>query len=365
MSTAASEINIGHQAPMHINTPHWPLPMGFWYAQIIGWYGYFIVHYLGAVLDSPTATWWASLSSAVAGFILTSAMRPVLQRYWKSGPVTLIVVALLLALICAVPYSAVSEQAYWLARGKSWFLDSPIEYLGNAFWCGSILLTWVGIYYGLVFYQQANRQKIKAAEALATAREARLQVLKERLNPHFLFNTLNSISTLVLDKQNTQAACMLDKLCELLRKSIDERPSQFITLAEELELAELYLQIQHTRFAERLRVNWQIDPKAHAYLIPSMVLQPLLENAVQYAVQPDPAGADINISAQLQEQGLYLVIEDTGRLSSNAKKGSGVGHSNLAERLNTLYPENISFHAAKTPQGYRVELQLPQVEIDD
>jgi len=364
MNTVSTSLPFEDTQSLALDVQPWPEKFDFWYAQTVGWFGYFVVHYLNAVIDSPLATWWASLLGAATGFILTSSMRPILVRFWKKGPVTLILVALGTAFLAAVPYSAVSEQLYWVSHGKGWHLASPIDYLGSAFWCGSILLTWAGIYYGFVFYQQANEQKIKAAQALATAREARLSVLKERLNPHFLFNTLNSISTLVLDQQNKQAACMLDKLCDLLRKSIDERPSQFITLTEELELAELYLQIQHTRFADRLRVHWKIEPQARAFLLPSMILQPLLENAIQYAVQPDPEGADITVSATLTDTGLNLQVQDTGK-ALGCKKGSGVGHSNLQERLQTLYTQAIHFNAEALATGYQVDIHLPVVNPDD
>jgi len=140
MISPASSIPAARPLPR----PAWPRgrtgARAFWAAQGLGWSAYFMLHYAGAVLDNDFAPWWASFASAVAGFVLTSAMRPALNRVWHRGPPVQVLAALGLALVFSVPYSAVSEQAYWIGQGYGWRPNSFTDYLGSAFWCGSILL---------------------------------------------------------------------------------------------------------------------------------------------------------------------------------------------------------------------------------
>lgn len=331
---------------------------GFWLAQSGGWSAYFLLHYAGAALDNDFAPWWASFASAVAGFLATSAMAPLLGRVWRHGPAVQVAAALGLALVFSVPYSAVSEQAYWLGQGAGWRPNSLVDYLGSAFWCGSILLTWTGVYFGLNWFQEAHALKLRTAQAESRAREARLAVLRERLNPHFLFNALNGVSTLVIENENERASTMLEQLCALLRRSIDETSSPQVTLAEELELAELYLAIQQTRYEDRLRVEWRVAGGCRHLAVPSMILQPLLENAVRYGVQPDPAGATVVVSVQVTGDRLVLAVENTLRFATPSR-GSGVGQRNIRERLAALYGADASFTAEPRSGSYRASIALP------
>jgi len=331
----------------------------FWAAQGLGWLAYFLVHYAGAVLDNDYAPWWASFASAVAGFVLTGAMRPALNRVWRHGPAVQVLAALGLALVLSVPFSAVSEQAYWIGQGYGWRPNSLADYLGSAFWCGSILLTWAGIYFGLRYYHEAHEQELRAARALSQAKEARLQVLRERLNPHFLFNTLNGISTLLLERDNERAAAMLDQLSALLRRSIDDAPSQQVTLAEELELAELYLAIQQTRFENRLRVEWRIAPESRHLAVPSMILQPLLENAVRYGVQPNAEGVTLLVESRLGEDGRLVLSVTNGRRRPGRPGGQGLGQRIVRERLQALYGDDARLETLAEDERYIARLRLP------
>jgi len=332
----------------------------FWHAQAAGWGVYFLVHYAGALMDNDLAPWWASFASAGAGFALTSAMRPLLRRVWDRGPLFQVSMALGLALVFAVPYSAVSEQAYWLGQGQGWQPSSPFEYLGSAFWCGSILLTWAGIYFGLSYYHEAHVQQIRAATALGQAREAKLAALRERLSPHFLFNTLNGISTLVLEGEQERAATMLDQLSRLLRHSVEEAPGEVVTLAEELELAGLYLAIQQTRFEDRLRLEWDIEPATRAVMVPPLILQPLLENAVRYGVQRSRnRQTTISISSRIERTTLRIRIHDDGHATDPGPGGSGVGHRLTRERLAACYGAGARLDAGREVAGYTAQVTLP------
>ena len=333
----------------------------FWTIQAFGWVAYLVVHFLGALADGePLSIFWASLTSAVAGFVLTSAMRPILVRLWERPAPLVAGIALGLSLVFAVPFSAASELSYWLATGEGWRLDAPVTYLGSAFWCGTILLTWTGIYFGLEYYRQAQDQKQALLKAEADAHEARLEALRYQLNPHFLFNTLNGISTLILDEDKDRAIAMLDRLCRLLRETLEGNPSGKIPLRQELELARTYLAIEQVRFEERLKVAFRIAPEAQEVPVPRLMLQPLIENAVKHGVANCSGPATIHVSAQVENGRLKLSVRDDGSGPGSGSDRAGIGHQNTRERLETLYGERHRFEFRRLAEGgAEVVVELP------
>ena len=189
-------------------------------------------------------------------------------------------------------------------------------------------------------------------------------MLRYQLNPHFLFNTLNSISTLVLLKQTESANAMLSRLSSFLRHSLVNEMASQVTLSEEVETLKLYLGIEKMRFEERLRSSFDIDPAVKDALLPSLLLQPLVENAVKYAVTPQEEGADITVSAVLDGDMVRITVADTGPGQSApvAKnfQSTGVGLGNIQERLNQAYGEAHEFKIISGAQeGLTVVIALP------
>ena len=200
-------------------------------------------------------------------------------------------------------------------------------------------------------------------------------MLRYQLNPHFLFNTLNSISTLVLLKQTEPANAMLSRLSSFLRYTLINEPTGRVTLAKEIETLKLYLDIERMRFEERLRTTFRINDDAQPMLLPSLLLQPLVENAIKYAVSPQESGAEITIAAQLVGQKLRITVSDTGpglqtgttdnRLSGVTFDGgehvsTGVGLANIRDRLMQAYGENHRFETVDTPEGgFAVVIEIP------
>ena len=137
-------------------------------------------------------------------------------------------------------------------------------------------------------------------------------MLRYQLNPHFLFNTLNSISTLVLLKQTERANAMLSRLSSFLRYTLANEPTARVPLAQEVETLKLYLEIERMRFEDRLRPSFDIDPRVTRARLPSLLLQPLVENAIKYAVTPQEEGAEIKISAQQVGNRVQITVSDTG-----------------------------------------------------
>jgi signal transduction histidine kinase len=176
----------------------------------------------------------------------------------------------------------------------------------------TLLGAWSALYYAINFYIQVEEQNDHLLYLEAQATSAQLAMLRYQLNPHFLFNTLNSISTLVLLKQTEPANAMLSRLSSFLRYTLINEPTGRVTVAQEVETLKLYLDIELMRFEERLRTEFRIDEDARNALMPSLLLQPLVENAIKYAVSPLEDGAQITISAQVVGSMLRVTVSDSG-----------------------------------------------------
>jgi LytS/YehU family sensor histidine kinase len=191
------------------------------------------------------------------------------------------------------------------------------------------------------------------------------------LNPHFLFNTLNSISTLVLLKQTDRANAMLSRLSSFLRYTLVNEPSGMVTVAQEVETLKLYLEIEKMRFEERLRPHFRIERNIERALMPSLLLQPLVENAIKYAVTPQEEGADISIEARLNVDRVQITVSDTGPGAEDhwvrAQESTGVGLANIRDRLAQAYGDNHRFDTQSDIRGgFRVVIEIPyQVEAKE
>jgi two-component system, LytTR family, sensor kinase len=230
---------------------------------------------------------------------------------------------------------------------------------------GWVLPIW-GLVQTLICYHfdtVAQARAVTRAQALAF--NAQLRALHYQINPHFLFNTLNAISTLVLDKHNDLAERMLLRLSGFLRYSLDRNPSELARLCDELEAQRKYLEIEQTRFGDKLSVGFDIEPGLDNVSLPSLILQPILENAIKYAITPSPDGGRIDIAARREGDLLRICIDDNGPgLAANpAGRRRGVGLSNARERLVLIYGERAGLKAAdRVPRGCRVEIWLPLEE---
>lgn len=215
-----------------------------------------------------------------------------------------------------------------------------------------------------VFSRRSRQRERHELELEASLAQARLQSLRMQLHPHFLFNTLNAISTLVYTDARA-ADEMIGGLSELLRLSLDSATEQEIPLARELHFLNCYLRIEQTRFGDRLRVEQSVSPETLAALVPALVLQPLVENAIRHGLEPKLAPGIIGISAQRVGDTLRISIRDTGiGLPPGAYGASvgqtGIGLANTRARLQSLYPNRHRFTLQNDPGGGGVaELEIP------
>ena len=217
---------------------------------------------------------------------------------------------------------------------------------------------WTTLYLAVAYSSQVKAQERRGALLQAEAHTAQLRALRYQVNPHFLFNTLNSISALILDGRGGEAEAMVRKLSAFFRTSLAADPLDAISLEEEIALQRAYLEIEQIRFPD-LEVEVAVSEAAQKALVPTLILQPLVENAVKFAVANSLQPTHIRIGAERQGDELVLEIADNGR-HGPAPRGTGVGLRNVRARLASIYGTGGRLEAGPTaPRGYRVELGLP------
>ncbi len=228
-----------------------------------------------------------------------------------------------------------------------------------------VLVYWslVGLCQAITNFRTSQERERRAVELEARLTSAKLQALRMQINPHFLFNTLNSIAALVYI--NPRAADeMLGDLSELLRRSLDSMEEQEIPLAQELEFIGGYIRIEQKRFGERLRVEQSVPDELLKALVPALVLQPLVENAIRHGIEPRRGPGIISIEAKQEAKQLHLIVRDNGRgLPTGAPDNSGrrgIGLANTQARLQGLYGQDPSFSCGNAEtEGYQADIHLP------
>lgn len=272
--------------------------------------------------------------------------------------------ALVLGALALAPLTQYSEQ-FW-PQILSNLSPDPYPFVIYLFQFGWALPLW-GLTQALLGYHfEAQAQARAVTRAQALAYDAQLRMLHYQINPHFLFNTLNAISTLVLEKRNEAAESMILKLAGFLRYSLDRQPTALANLSAELEAQRKYLEIEQTRFDDKLNVRFDVEPGLESAKLPSLILQPILENAIKYAVTPRVDGGSITVSARRDENVLRIIVEDDGPGLPGEEalpRRRGVGLANIRERLELIYGQRAGLIASnREPHGCRIELYLPLEE---
>jgi two-component system LytT family sensor kinase len=337
----------------------------FWLLQIIGWIGYGLENFLsGLGYDRPFSYYKLAVFDALCGLGFTLIIRfalkwswnwPLRARLWVGGTV-LAATSIAYGFTWAVAVYAICTDC-----------TPPPSLLGYlSYFAGAVYLlaAWTGVYVGIKLARQLQREKETSLQATAMAHQAQLRMLRYQLNPHFLFNTLNAISTLVLDNRREQANGMVGALSGFLRYSLDNDPQQKVTLDQEIGAVKRYLAIEQLRFGDRLEVGILVTTPAGEALVPSLILQPLVENAVKYAVSRREEGGRIEIVARVEDTMLEITMRDDGPGSPDflpeRGSGHGVGLTNTRERLRVLYGELHRFSIRNLqPQGTEVRLRFP------
>ena len=336
----------------------------FWTLQSLGWAGYFLLRALGGLANAmgllfivPTAL------STATGYSLTLLMAAAFRRLIRQKPVITWGVSIVILVAASAIFSTIEVWAHatFYRPGSR---PQGVEFLGAILLDFTLLMAWSALYYGINFYLQLEEQIDQLSRLETQASTAQLAMLRYQLNPHFLFNTLNSISTLVLLKQTDRANVMLSRLSSFLRYTLVNEPTGEVTLAQEVETLKLYLEIEKMRFEERLRANFEVDPDAARACLPSLLLQPLVENAIKYAVTPLEEGAEISVAARLAGDRVQITVSDTGPGLNEERTAStsstGVGLNNIRDRLAQAYGADHRFVISPTAAGgFGVTIEIP------
>ena len=342
----------------------------FWRLQILGWGGAMLLRAMSSIANAqPWSFLVIVVIATITGFSISLILSVIYRALINRRPlITWGVTALSLSIAVGL-YAFIDSWVISLYRqgGDASFAQL---FLGVFYLDLTLLISWTGLYYAINFFLQVEEQTDQLMRLEAQATSAQLAMLRYQLNPHFLFNTLNSISTLVLLKQTEPANAMLSRLSSFLRYTLVNEPTARVTVAQEIETLKLYLDIELMRFEERLRTEFRIDDAVRNALMPSLLLQPLVENAIKYAVGPMEYGAEITIEAQLVGPMLRVTVSDTGpglspgtdpsTVFGVSSASTGIGLANIRDRLLQAYGENQRFDISNRPEGgFQVVLELP------
>ncbi len=219
-----------------------------------------------------------------------------------------------------------------------------------------------GIFMAVDYYQKYQRKTLEINKMEMELSNARLKALKAQLNPHFLFNALNSISALI-DQDRKAAQTMISRLAGLLRQILYEKPVHMVSLKQELEYVKSYLDIEEVRFGDRLKVIYEMDHKSLEYQVPSLMLQALVENAIKHGFSKTSENVEIQLTSLLLEDKLLLEVKDNGKgIMEENVNPEGVGLQNLKLRLKQLYRDKARFNLISLEKGVvaRIEIPLPR-----
>jgi two-component system, LytTR family, sensor kinase len=282
--------------------------------------------------------------------------------------------SLLLAIVIHVPGVALFSFAHiavmgavqwWLAatagRSLSWWLEVKRSTLQNFDW--EMMTYWAiaGLSHAVLYYRESRDRAVRASQLETRLIEAQMATLQQQLQPHFLFNTLHAISTL-MHRDVEAADRTLMSLSDLLRMTLENVGQQEVTLQAELDFVSKYLEIERTRFADRLIVTFNIDPVALDSLVPSLLLQPLVENAIKHGVAKKAGAGHIEISARNQHGKLWIEIRDDGAgLSESglAALQKGIGVSTTRARLQHQFGADFRFEFHRQEPGVAVVIAVP------
>jgi Histidine kinase len=227
----------------------------------------------------------------------------------------------------------------------------------------SWLYGWLGTTYVILQTNAAMAERdLQLAEARTLAQTAQLTALRLQLNPHFLFNTLNAISSLIVTGRNKDGEAMLSKLCGFLRTALVADGRSEVTLGEELETLQTYLEIEAIRFGDRLTVEFAADDELLERPVPNFILQPLVENAVKHGVAPTSRPVVVRVGARREGRDLILSVSDNGGAAAPVRDGTGVGLDNTSRRLEVIYGPGARLETLAHDGGFTALIRLPAPE---
>jgi len=348
----------------------------FWVLQLAGWTCLSIVSYFSLNLwyDQPDAPYIGhNVVQSLLGVALSWPLRYVYRRVWDDPLIVRIVYISIAVLIFSGLWSVLRLAFFQWMTGVSGLWT---DFGGWIFPSIFIFMCWTALYHGFKYYRLVgqeheallrmesarNLEATRAARAETLARDAQLAMLRYQLNPHFLFNTLNAVQGLVATRRNEKATGMISALSEFLRYSLYTNSEEFVSIEDEVAAVKLYLEIEKIRFGARLEVTIDVSPDVQNQQLPSMLLQPLVENAIKYGVARSEKGGTLNVDAYSDATHLCIDVIDSGaEIKAREAIGEpGVGLSNIRQRLEVCYSQDYDLALHRLPEGgVRAAVRVP------
>ena len=318
---------------------------------------------IGSLLILNLTLWYVPAALTAPIFRLAAGFRLDAERWLR--PIAIhAMAAVLFSIVHGAAMMAVRVMLWPELRSMPadrWLSYTQDQYLRNLDWSLMTYAAVVGLSYALGYYRESQARALKSAHLETSLMEARLKTLEAELHPHFLFNTLHAISTLVHTDPEA-ADRMISRLSDLLRLTFDRSGATGVALKEELEFLQKYLEIEQIRFQDRLAVKFDIDPETLDTDVPRLILQPLVENAIKHGIGPRAGQGLVQISTKKREDGTWIEVRDNGvglSRRARARFTSGVGLSNTRARLECLYGNQHRLDFAEGNGGLSVQMLIP------
>ncbi|WOJ97699.1 histidine kinase [Congregibacter brevis] len=353
----------------------------FWVLQLAGWTCLSIVSYFSLNLwyDQPDAAYIGhNVVQSLLGIALSWPLRYVYRRVWDDSLIVRIVYISIAVLIFSGLWSLFRLAFFqWMTGTSGLWADFGGWLFPSIF----IFMCWTALYHGFKYYRLVgqehsallqmesakNLEASRAARAETLARDAQLAMLRYQLNPHFLFNTLNAVQSLVATRRNAHATGMISALSEFLRYSLYTNSGEFVSVEDEIAAIKLYLEIEKIRFGDRLVVTINVSQDVRSQQLPSMLLQPLVENAIKYGVARSAKGGTLHVDAYSDATHLCIDVVDSGaEMKAREAIGEpGVGLSNIRQRLEVCYSQDYDLTLHRLPEGgVRAGVRVPLQRIE-
>lgn len=334
----------------------------YWICQTVGWglYGLINTAFIAVFAPFSGSLILANFLVCAAGVLITHGFRRIVHRMnWRGlafGPLMLrivpasLIMAILLELSCHVSAVILPDS------GRRPF-DLTFSLMRD-FNFTVVFFLWCLIYFGVQYFQNFRKSEIEKLRLAAALKDAELLTLKTQMNPHFLFNALNSIRALTIqDPAKAQEA--VTRLANILRYTLQSGGKETVTLEEEMAMVRDYLELETVRFEERLDWQASVAPETRLVLVPAMMIQTLVENAIKHGIAQLPRGGRIRIETSFQNGDAAIRITNSGGLR-NEPNGTGLGIANVRQRLNLLYGTRSSFTLSASGDEVTAEVKIPK-----
>jgi sensor histidine kinase YesM len=336
----------------------------YWICQIAGWFSYGLtILFFASILDKElNPIFYPRLAlNLTIGILITHLLREAMHRLSLRPPMPtnqwwkLVLLLFVFSIINSFSTSYLADVLKLYEPDRNIALSR--RFLFSIIFDTPIFLVWMSVYVLWHYIEFTNTEEIKKVRLETMIKELELKTIKSQINPHFIFNALNSIRALV-DEDPKRARQAITELSNILRSSIQVDKVEITSLEKELDIVKDYLALEYIRFADRLKVVYEVEPKTLSHQIPPMMLQTLVENAIKHGLSKQPGDCIIKVISKLENDKLILVVQNTGLLQQTEKDGFGL--QSTRERLNILYRGQAIFEIFQcAPNQVTAKLVIP------